>query len=384
MKKNIYYISPSIFPSNSANSIHVINQCNAFANLNYEVTLYAKRSIKNDFDLKKIIKKDYGVDCKLWKLKTFFLNLPFADSFLISLISLEVILKKNGSLILSRNLYASFFLSLFNKKFIFETHQLETGFRKIIQKFIITKKNTRTVLISKKQYKYISDYHNMMITKYLIAHDCASFQGVPISQIKKKNFLSKITNLPLSKFENWNLICGYFGKLYSGRGLDIIAYLSKMHQDCLFVVCGSPDLNNNYILNEPNILYLGQVIYSHSRKLQKCMDILLMPYQKNVSIGLKGHDTAKWMSPLKMFEYLASGVPILSSNLPVLREVLVDKSNSILVEPDDIEAWSNSFDFLKKNHSVRSNISNQAYNLYLNNFTWEKRAKKIENFFFNQ
>ena len=49
------------------------------------------------------------------------------------------------------------------------------------------------------------------------------------------------------------------------------------------------------------------------------VDILIMPYQKNVAIGAKGHDTARWMSPMKMFEYMASGNPIISSNLAALK-----------------------------------------------------------------
>mgnify|MGYP000391910871 CR=1 FL=1 len=57
------------------------------------------------------------------------------------------------------------------------------------------------------------------------------------------------------------------------------------------------------------------------------MDVLLMPYQKQVSIGIELVDTSRWMSPMKMFEYMSSSVPIISSNLPVLREVLVAQAN---------------------------------------------------------
>ena len=63
-------------------------------------------------------------------------------------------------------------------------------------------------------------------------------------------------------------------------------------------------------------------------------DILLMPYSLNkvlTNSSGSSSNTAKYASPIKMFEYLASGRPILSSNLRVLKEILIDtmKSDSI-------------------------------------------------------
>jgi hypothetical protein len=61
------------------------------------------------------------------------------------------------------------------------------------------------------------------------------------------------------------------------------------------------------------------------------MDALLMPYQKHVSIDLSSVDASKWISPMKMFEYLSSGALIISSNIPVLLEVLIDNDTCLFV-----------------------------------------------------
>ena len=45
------------------------------------------------------------------------------------------------------------------------------------------------------------------------------------------------------------------------------------------------------------------------------------------------------MSPLKIFEAMANGRPILASDLPAVREVLRDGHNALLAPPDDIDAW---------------------------------------------
>ena len=61
----IHYISPSIIPSISANSIHVINQCNAFCNYKHNVYLY---SLSSKFGIKeKEIKEFYGIRSSLLK-----------------------------------------------------------------------------------------------------------------------------------------------------------------------------------------------------------------------------------------------------------------------------------------------------------------------------
>ena len=54
---------------------------------------------------------------------------------------------------------------------------------------------------------------------------------------------------------------------------------------------------------------------------QAACDILLMPYEEAIA-GSSGGDTARFASPMKAFEYMAAGRPILSSDLPVFREVL--------------------------------------------------------------
>ena len=96
----------------------------------------------------------------------------------------------------------------------------------------------------------------------------------------------------------------------------------------------------------------------------RMVDILLMPYQSKVSIGVKGHDTSRWMSPMKMFEYLASGVPLISSNLPVLKEVLKHKVNSLLVNPSNTSEWLEAINSLEKDQKLANDISRNAHKIY--------------------
>ena len=109
----------------------------------------------------------------------------------------------------------------------------------------------------------------------------------------------------------------------------------------------------------------------------KSVDVLLMPYQRSVSIGVANQDTAGWMSPMKMFEYMATGVPIISSDLPVLAEVLDHKKNALLVSPERIEDWIRALDRLMKDKEFASALGVRAHNDYKSHYTWTIRAKRI-------
>ena len=122
---------------------------------------------------------------------------------------------------------------------------------------------------------------------------------------------------------------------------------------------------------------MGYIDPKNARETMGIMDVLLMPYQKSVSIGIKGIDTSKWMSPMKMFEYLSVGVPIISSNLSVLKEVLVDYENCLLVEPDDIDAWSEALNRVISDAGLEEQLGLNAYMLYRHKYTWRRRAKAM-------
>ena len=92
-----------------------------------------------------------------------------------------------------------------------------------------------------------------------------------------------------------------------------------------------------------------------------------MPYQTKVSIGSKGHDTGRWMSPMKMFEYMAAGVPIISSDLPVLREILRNEENALLVSPSKHKEWCMALDRLSNDPVLAESIGKCAYSDYKKN-----------------
>jgi glycosyltransferase involved in cell wall biosynthesis len=98
-----------------------------------------------------------------------------------------------------------------------------------------------------------------------------------------------------------------------------------------------------------------------------------MPYQKSISVS-SGGDTAQFASPMKVFEYLATGRAILSSDLPVLREVLSEK-NAVLLPAEDTDAWERALRELVEDPERRELLAQQGRE-DASRYTWTERAKK--------
>ena len=73
------------------------------------------------------------------------------------------------------------------------------------------------------------------------------------------------------------------------------------------------------------------------------LDIALLPNKPSVKLFSKGLEIGDVTSPMKLFEYFAFGLPIISSDLPVLREILNGK-NSILVTFGNIKNWAEAIE----------------------------------------
>ena len=141
-----------------------------------------------------------------------------------------------------------------------------------------------------------------------VLHDAATTKIKPIVARKKQQIRNSIFEKPIPQ----SFFCGYAGSLHSGRGINVLFELAKEFSFVNFVVIGG---NDNQIRSweggvPDNVIFLGQKPYKKVVELLPSIDSLNMPYQATFSLGNRRYDTGKWMSPLKMFEYMASGVPI--------------------------------------------------------------------------
>ena len=168
--------------------------------------------------------------------------------------------------------------------------------------------------------------------------------------------------------------------MYEGRGIEIIYCLAKTFPDLDFYVVGGNEEHIHALRSKSqlkNFKVVGFVANVEARSLMRNFDLLLMPYQRSVSIGVEGSDTSAWMSPLKMFEYMSSEKPIISSKLPVIEEVLINNYNALLVAPDDLQMWRDAVLRIIEDVALRERLSKNARTDFVTKYTWEARARDV-------
>ncbi len=143
------------------------------------------------------------------------------------------------------------------------------------------------------------------------------------------------------------LTAGYTGHLYPGRGMEVLVALARALPEVNFLwVGGRPSDVTQWRaqaaqMGLANITLTGFVPNARIPLYQAAGDILLMPYERSVSVS-GGGNTADICSPMKMFEYMAAGRAILSSDLPVLHEVL-DETSAVFARPKTrMPGWGHS------------------------------------------
>ncbi len=204
-----------------------------------------------------------------------------------------------------------------------------------------------------------------------VAHDAIDLERFEpaLDKITARNRLGLSSARPL--------VC-HVGHLYEGRGIETIIECAQWMPEVTFVcVGGNPADITRYqgicdMKSVPNVRFLGAVANSLVPQYLYAADVLVMPYTK-------GTRTHRYMSPIKMFEYLAAGRPIVASDFPVLREILVHETNAVLIEPARAPAMVDAIRRVLSDVSLAVHLSGQARRT-AEEHTWGSRQAKILEF----
>jgi glycosyltransferase involved in cell wall biosynthesis len=199
--------------------------------------------------------------------------------------------------------------------------------------------------------------------------------------------LERYTNLPnpeaarreLGLPKTQTVLCT--GHLYEGRGADLFLALAGKFPQASFVwVGGRPEDVEIWRTRAAerslsNVTFTGFVPNERIPLYQSAADVLLMPYQRSVATS-SGGNTAEICSPMKMFEYMAAGRAIQSSDLPVLHEVLDDSMAVFSPLDNDEEIWEEGLRKLLGDPNRRQAFSRAARGAVMK-YSWIERAKRI-------
>ena len=282
---------------------------------------------------------------------------------LFSFFLIKKIKKYENPIIISRSVVTSLMLALFQIKNTLELHTENSGLTKLIfflKNLNFIKRNLRYIVLNKK----LKDILNIDSHKTLILDDAVNPNDF---NYKKKSTLKNT--------------CVYTGSFAPGKGIENIIRISKLMPKYDFHLFGNIKTfkNKNKIKFLPkNVKMKGYLPYSEIGKTLSNYKILLMPYSEKVGVLMNEIFVEDYFSPLKMFEYMASGKIIIASDLKVYRHILKKNYNSILIHTSDYESWKKNI--IKTMNSKRYSFLGKNAKKDVQKFTWNLRVKKIIQF----
>jgi glycosyltransferase involved in cell wall biosynthesis len=364
-------IAASEVPSRKANSIRVMKVCHAFRTQGHDVKLWLPG-------------KDPGVGWEVlaehYRLaKPFDLAwLPSADWLRRYDFGIKAVLRARewgADLMYAWPLQSASFASLIGEQTIFEAHDRPRGtFGPALFRMMLRGRGVLRILpISEaleswlEQHFWFSRFRcDSLVIRSGV--DLAGYRDLPGPSAARQQ-------LGLSDL----LTIGYTGHLYPGRGIDLLYELAKRNPGVQFIwVGGTQEAIQSWrdkLSDEgvTNIVLPGYKTQEELPLYQAASDILVMPYERTIRVS-SGANTEKFASPMKVFEYLAAGRAILSSDLSVLREVL-HEGIAVFAPPEDVEAWDQALKALINDQKLRLKLGRES-RVQAQIYSWEARAER--------
>ena len=171
----------------------------------------------------------------------------------------------------------------------------------------------------------------------------------------------------------------YVGHLYQGRGIDLILEIALGQPGVEFHIVGGeePDIAFWSARAPPNVRFHGYVKPADLAAHYARADLCIAPHGRVVAVAGGGGDIAPWMSPMKIFEYMAHGKAFVAADLPVIREIVTSGVEGILCAPGDVPGWSEAVRTLSADFELRQRLGEAARSKLEQNHTWERRAETI-------
>jgi glycosyltransferase involved in cell wall biosynthesis len=371
--QRLTYIANVRLPTEKAHGIQIIKMCEAFADQKMRVTLLVPRrrqinkslvqtdpyeyyQVKNNFDIKRV----FCID--LLPLHQIGISLG-SFAYLLQEISFSLwasVTANNSGLVYTRSKLVALVSIALGNGVVYEAH--DPAKKVWLDKLLANK--VPVVAITKS----IKNSWEKLGGETFYAPDGVSqefFSGVSRKKARKILGLRADQKIVL-----------YTGNLYSWKGVDTLAQAAGEVPEYDFYFVGGSVIDKNikpfrdkYGRSE-NLYVLGHQVYQKIPLWLKAADVLVIP---NSAHNSKGRQDS---SPLKLFEYLASGTPVVASKVPSISEI-VTKKEVTFFEPDDKESLVQS---IKNACNLPQNSKATAV---AKEYTWQKRAKHISTYLNN-
>ena len=230
---------------------------------------------------------------------------------------------------------------------------------------IVFNKATYLFAVSNEILEYLKNYTNVDNRAYVLENG-----------IRADRFPTKITP-SVSSQQNYFTV-GFVGTLKKWHGLTyLIEAFSTFHNfipnSRLLIIGDGPEKDN--ILKDVKernlseaVCFYGAVNPDEIPGLLASMDVATAPYPNQDNF---------YFSPLKIFEYMAAGLPTVASEIGQIPRIIKSGENGLLVKPGDSKALTSALLKLYFDKTLSEKLGLEARSLVLNKYTWNKIVNRM-------
>lgn len=376
----VAYISEHRLPTEKAHGQQIAQVCKALTQLGHSTTIIApfrENPITQTFweyydapttiELTVLGTKDYVQSTILPKLFGFYLQMKMYA------VQLKRFLQhKDFDVFYTRSFRVAALVAHMQKPLILELHSVPKRRKKAVAQ--CCNKSTLIVTLtnaSKAQLVQMGVAEEKIVVEP-DAVDLEKYLDLPVKKDAQSTF-----RLPVNR-----TVVGYIGRLKTmgmDKGIADLLHALKLLQPInqfTSLIVGGPKkdvqeykaLATKLGLSEQDVLFTGAIAHKQVPTALAACDIVTMPWPD------KPH-YRHYMSPLKMFEYMAAKRPILTGDLPTIREVLTEDT-AVFCEPDSPESIAEQLEWIRMNPEEVHAKTEAAFSL-VQHYTWKKRTERI-------
>jgi len=396
----LLYLASIDFPLVKARAIQIVNTCDALARAGCQVTLVVGR--RDDGPIERHLAR-YGLTAhphlRIVRVPAF--RLPgwaptllqplytrlWNWTYLAAVLALLPWLLRSGPTLLVRDYRLAWLLlklgRLHNRPLVFEVHGLPSA--ELLDQRLPTAPVEREAVRRRKLEQSVFDgaWRLQTITECLRARLIQDYRVEP----------ERVTTVPDAAR---SAVAGgtegsrraaetgtvpsliYIGQLYPWKGVDLLVRaLPAIERADLTIVGGLEDDPEHIRLERlardsgvfDRVRFLGSRLYAEVPALLAAASIALLPLAEGIVARC-------FTSPLKLFDYLAAGIPIVAVDFPTIREVLRDGENALLVPPERPDLFAAAVRRLLDDPALAARLAQQARR-DAEDHTWERRAARI-------
>lgn len=392
--KELVYIANARLPTEKAHGYQICKMCEAFAQNGIKVTLMHPYRYQPDPALRKLrVFEYYGVhpvfqvltlpNWDVVRLNSLIPDKSFAPIFfthaiLYGLFGALMARREKADLYYTRNVEFAYWLVRLGLPTVYEAHTVpKRGQRWLLERLTQEKPLLLVAALTsfiRERFVHMG-FPSDRIVVLPDSVDLSRFQGLP-----SQNECRRRLGLPFDR-----PIIGYIGRfrtLEMEKGIpelvQMMAYLPSLDGvEPLLLCVGGPmdavprylDLAHRLGVPECRLQFVDRVPNPEVPLWMRACDIVTIPWPWT-------EFSAYFTSPMKLFEYMAAGVPIVATDLPSIREVLCHGENAWLVDAGSIYSLAHGLKMLLSNVAIAQRLAENARS-DVRRFTWQKRAQGI-------